>query len=114
FFLARGQTDAGLSQVPDALIAARPAEHEVDRGQHALFLQARGRPLPAGAVDAPVPLPGSLDPGDLAPAVPASGPGAPLPDTKLSLVQRDQVGIRLETTVLFDVHVVQLPPDHVQ
>ncbi len=98
---ATRERDARLADPPHAPVAARPAEHEVDRRHHAVLLEHVDHLGPSRHVHAPMPFPRSRD--ALLLRVPAAAPVVRL-RAQLVLVERDDVGVRDGHAVLLDVH----------
>jgi hypothetical protein len=100
------EPDPGLPHPPHALVAARAAEDEVDRGQHPLPLEDLDDLLAPRRVDA-VRAPA------LGGAARRAAPPRAGPPPHLLLVEGDDVRVRQEDAVLFDVHRVEPPADEV-
>ena len=104
------EADPRVPEPAHALLAAGPAEHEVDRRQHPFLREHVDHLLAAGDVDAAVALPGSGDP--LVLRQPRPAPVVRL-RLQLVLVQGDDVGVRHQDPVLLDVHRMQPGPHEV-
>jgi len=105
-FFVRRQPNPGLPQPPHALVAPRPAEHEVDRRQHALSLQDLDDLLATRCVDTIVTLPRAVPRRRSATVGSRSNP-------HLLLIDRNDVRVGQEHAVLFDVHRMESPTDQV-